>query len=143
MKPPKGFTFTESYVDWVGNTVRAQDTVLIGQRDGNGSRMWIGEVVAIAEHHYTEQRWTGRRDAQGKGIFDTVPKVEHSVLIQPVSGSLYSPHSSRHHWELKMDWNDQIVRDERGNALFDDTKRPKPTWTKAEFVVRYPKEFLP
>jgi hypothetical protein len=143
MKPPKGFTLTESYVDWVGNTVTSEDTVLIGQRDGNGSRMWIGEVVAIAEHRYMQQRWTGRRDSLGKAIYEDVEKVEHSVLIQPLSAYLYAPGSSKHSWKHKYDWNDELVRDERGNAVYDDTVKPKPTWTKADFVVRYPKEFLP
>lgn len=123
MRPPKGFTLTESYVDWIGNTVVDDDIVLIGQRDGNGSRMWIGQVVAVAEHRVMEY-------------------VENSVLIQPLSPTLYSPHSSKHSWEFKRDWDFQIVHDEHGKPVYDDNK-PRPSWTKAEFVVKYPKEFLP
>lgn len=143
MRPPKGFTITESYVDWIGNTVKDEDTVLIGQRDGNGSRMWIGQVVVVAEHRFMRKHWTGYRDAQGKAVYEDVEDVEYSVLIQPLSGSLYSPSSSKHSWSMLRDWNDQLVRDERGNVVYDDTVKPKPTWTKAEFVVKYPKEFLP
>ena len=122
MRPPKGFTLTESYVDWIGNTVVDDDIVLIGQRDGNGSRMWIGQVVAVAEHR--------------------IMSKHYSVLIQPLSVTLYSPHSFKHSWKLKRDWDNNVVHDAQGRPVYED-KKPRPTWTKADFVVKYPKEFLP
>lgn len=111
-KPPDGAAVTsEPYIDFLGNEVGPGDQVIVCQRDGNVSRMWLGECSGVA---VWEDRWL---------------RPHWHVLIQPVDFNAYSRGASKHVWEREE--NPLTGKSEPTG------KRPPPRWIMADHVVLY------
>lgn len=137
-KPPnKAKVTTEAYKDFLGNLLEPGGYVIVGQRDGNQSRMWLGECFGVAVEEHNVMRWDGvpptTVDANGYKVYNRVPAIEYTwyVLIAPVRPDAYSTYH-KHQWETE----DSPLT---GKAEFTG-KRPAPRWMLAKHVVWVPKE---
>ncbi len=113
VKPPAEHTLCEEFTDWCGNVIREGDIMVVGQANGSSSRMWLGEVVAIA---FMERTWPS-------GHSHTYYKAK----LQPVSFNAYS--GWRHDWPTAF--NHFTGQNEPTG------ERPRPTWIMTENMVKY------
>jgi hypothetical protein len=114
MKLPKA-PDVPSFVDFLGNSVAAGDYVIVGQRDGNMSRMWLGEVFAVNEV---------------PSPYRNHP-VELKACVQAVRIDGYSTWS-------KHDW--PHAHDSFTGKSEPTGERPRPTWITCKNMCWYPRE---
>lgn len=123
-KTPKDFTIVSEATDWLGQTVTAGCHAIVGQRDGNMERMWLGEVLAIAERREMVQRYMGL-NIDGDRIYRNVERVDYKVCMQPVDYNAYSTRS-------KHGWPGEMVGRE-----FVPSGRPRPNWMDFQKIVKF------
>lgn len=123
-KTPKDFTPIKEANDWLGQNVSAGCKVIVGQRDGNMERMWLGEVLALAERRTPYQRFMGL-NIDGDRIYETDERVEVKVCVQPVDYNAYSTHS-------KHGWPGEMV-----GRVFVPSGRPRPNWMDFQKIVKF------
>lgn len=124
--PPKGAQVTfDLYVDFLGNSVHEGEYVIVGQRVGNSSRMWLGECLGVAYHEKMRQTWDRVTQIRGHEAYR-----EWVLLIQAVRFDGYSTHW-KHQWEME--------EDPLSGRQVPTGKRPAPRWMSADNVVWFPK----
>ena len=123
-KTPKDFTPVKEATDWLGQTVTAGCQVIVGQRDGNMERMWLGEVLALAEQRTPYQRYMGL-NIDGDRIYVTDERVHVKACVQPVDYNAYSTHS-------KHGWPGEMV-----DRVFVPSGRPRPNWMDFQKIVKF------